>query len=126
MIPRPICCPCFQTAAGLRSSIDIYGDDYPTPDGACVRDYIHVSDLAAADLAALERAPTNAFTAFNLGVGQGSSVKQVIEAARHLAGRAIPTRVAPRRPGDPPVLVADARLAGEALGWAPARPTSRP
>jgi UDP-arabinose 4-epimerase len=109
-----------QAAAGRRTHIDIFGDDYPTPDGACVRDYIHVSDLAAAHVAALER--SDGFAAFNLGVGRGASVKQVIEAARKVTGKAIPARVAARRPGDPPVLVADARLAGESLAWAPVLP----
>jgi UDP-glucose 4-epimerase len=100
----------------------VFGEDYETPDGTCVRDYIHVSDLAAAHVAALERAGPNDFAAYNLGVGRGSSVKAVIEAARRVTGRDIPTRSEPRRPGDPPVLVADASLANEALGWTPRQP----
>ena len=111
-----------QTAAGLRSHIDIYGQDWPTPDGSCVRDYIHVADLASAHVAALERGTANGFAAYNLGTGAGASVVEAIAAARRVTGKPIPTRSAPRRPGDPPVLVADAALAREALGWTPALP----
>ena len=111
-----------EAAAGLRPHIDVFGEDYPTPDGACVRDYIHVCDLAAAHVAALEKAAPNDFAAYNLGVGRGASVKAVIAAARRVTGREIVERPAPRRAGDPPVLVADARLAAEALGWTPQLP----
>ena len=108
-----------QTALGLRPHVEIYGDDYDTPDGTCVRDYVHVSDLARAHVAALERGGVNGFAAYNLGTGRGASVRDVIEAARGVTGRTIETRLAKRRDGDPPVLVADAGLAQAALDWSP-------
>ncbi len=100
--------------------VQIYGDDYPTPDGTCIRDYIHVLDLAAAHVAALNWLASGQASQFvNLGTGQGYSVKQVIDAAQRATGLPIPTRVCPRRPGDPPALVADSGKAAQVLGWRP-------
>src|SRR5437762_6263290 len=96
-----------QVALGQRPSISIFGDDYPTPDGTCVRDYVHVDDLAAAHLAALERLQPGKSIKVNLGTGRGYSVREVIEACRQITGHAIPEAIGPRRPGDPPELVAD-------------------
>jgi UDP-glucose 4-epimerase len=94
----------------------MFGDDYQTPDGTCVRDYIHISDLAQAHVRAIEGRFEGAF---NLGNGEGYSVRQVVDAARRVTGHAIPAAVSPRRPGDPDRLVADARKAREVLGWRP-------
>jgi len=107
-----------QTALGQRAQIDVYGTDYPTADGTAVRDYIHVQDLAEAHLRALEHLCSGREgTALNLGTGHGHSVREVIAAAEAVSGRAVPWRDAARRPGDPPVLVAEASLAAERLGW---------
>ena len=106
-----------QVALGSRKSIKIFGDDYPTPDGTCVRDYIHVDDLAAAHVAALEKLEPGSQLKLNLGTGQGASVQEVIEACRNVTGHPIPAEVVARREGDPPELVADASLAREVLGW---------
>jgi UDP-glucose-4-epimerase GalE len=109
-----------QVAAGQRTHIEIYGDDYPTPDGTCVRDYIHVGDLADAHVRALQRLPQHeGLRGYNLGTGRGYSVKQVVETARRVTGRPIRAEVRPRRAGDPPSAVADASLAGRELGWQP-------
>jgi UDP-glucose-4-epimerase GalE len=108
-----------QVALGQRESIQVFGNDYPTPDGTCVRDYIHVDDLAAAHLAALERLEDGSQLKMNLGTGNGASVLEVIEACRRVTGRAIPAEVVGRREGDPPELVADARLANKTLDWQP-------
>lgn len=111
-----------DTALGRRSSIRIYGEDYPTPDGTCIRDYIHVSDLADAHLLALEALnadTTGGRMIFNLGNGQGFSVRQVIESARRVTGHPIPAEFHPRRPGDPAVLVASSAKAIRELGWKP-------
>ncbi len=109
-----------DAAIGARDHIDIYGTDYDTPDGTCVRDYINVTDLAEAHVAALEYLFRGGKTdAFNLGNGKGFSVRQVIEAARKVTGREIRTVESPRRPGDPAVLVADAGKAMSVLGWRP-------
>jgi UDP-arabinose 4-epimerase len=111
-----------QTALGQRSHIDIYGTDYPTPDGTAVRDYIHVQDLAEAHVLALGHlADGGESLALNLGTGEGHSVRRAIAAAERVTGRRIACREAPRRPGDPPVLVADASRARTALGWVPRR-----
>ena len=99
----------------------INGDDYPTPDGTCVRDYIHVADLAEAHLLALKAATSGEHLICNLGNGEGFSVRQVIETVRQVTGHPIPEVVAPRRGGDPAVLVASARAAREKLGWNPSR-----
>jgi UDP-glucose 4-epimerase len=108
-----------QVALGQRPSISVFGEDYPTPDGTCVRDYVHVEDLATAHLAALERLQPGKGIKVNLGSGRGYSVREVIEACRKITGHAIPAASAPRRAGDPPELIADARLARELLGWTP-------
>ena len=109
-----------QTALGQRPQIDIYGTDYPTPDGTAIRDYIHVQDLADAHLRALEHLDAGgASAALNLGTGRGHSVREVVRVAEAISGRRIPCRETARRPGDPPVLVADPRLAAEVLGWRP-------
>jgi UDP-glucose-4-epimerase GalE len=106
-----------QVALGQREYAEIFGTDYPTADGTCVRDYIHVDDLATAHLAALEKLKPGDELKLNLGTGQGASVKQVIDHCREVTGHSIPTREGPRRPGDPPELVADASAAKRALGW---------
>jgi len=109
-----------QTALGQRPQIDIYGTDYPTADGTAIRDYIHVQDLADAHLRALEHLGAGgASAALNLGTGHGHSVREVVRVAEAISGRRIPCRETARRPGDPPVLVADPRLAAEVLGWRP-------
>jgi len=112
-----------QVAAGERSHISVYGSDYPTPDGTCVRDYIHVEDLAKAHTLALEALQPGQWRAYNLGNGQGYSVREVIEAARRVTGHAIPVQETPRRPGDPAFLVASSAQIRAELGWTPARPT---
>jgi UDP-glucose-4-epimerase GalE len=108
-----------QVALGQRPQIDIFGTDYPTPDGTCVRDYIHVVDLAEAHLLALERLAPERGQVYNLGNGHGYSVRQVIEACQQVTGRKIAQREAPRRAGDPPVLVASSERAMRELGWKP-------
>lgn len=110
-----------QAAAGSRAYVEIYGDDYPTPDGTCVRDYIHVVDLARAHILALG-ALDQGSRIYNLGCGgAGYSVREVIQAARQITGREIPERVGPRRNGDPATLVASADRIRRELGWNPAR-----
>lgn len=109
-----------RVALGQAAVVEIYGDDYPTPDGTCVRDYIHISDLARAHLLALE-ALDRGSRIYNLGVGGGSSVRQVIETAREVTGHPIPAKTVARRPGDPAVLVASPDRIGEDLGWRPER-----
>ncbi|HSK71872.1 MAG TPA: UDP-glucose 4-epimerase GalE [Pyrinomonadaceae bacterium] len=112
-----------QTALGIRPRIAIFGDDYPTPDGTAVRDYIHISDLSQAHLLALEYLRNGGASEFiNLGNGSGYSVKEVIEAAKKVTGREIEAVIAPRRAGDPSKLVADSRKAREVLGWKPQFP----
>lgn len=107
-----------EAAAGLRPRVDIYGDDYPTADGTCIRDYIHVSDLAEAHVAALRHtAGHEGADAFNLGNGRGFSVLEVIETVERVTGRRVPVQHCPPRPGDPSRLVADATRAMETLGW---------
>lgn len=110
-----------QVAQGRRASVSIFGDDYPTPDGTCLRDYIHVADLAEAHLLALDKAPAGEHLICNLGNGNGFSVRQVVEAAREVTGHPIPANVEPRRAGDPAVLVASADRARQRLGWQPRR-----
>lgn len=111
-----------QVALGQREHISVFGEDYPTEDGTCVRDYIHVGDLADAHLLALERLVQGGESAvYNLGNGQGYSVKQVIEAARQITGHAIPAQIEARRAGDPAVLVASSERARRELGWEPKR-----
>jgi UDP-glucose-4-epimerase GalE len=106
-----------QVALGQRAHAEIFGTDYPTPDGTCIRDYIHVDDLATAHLAALEKLKPGDQLKLNLGTGRGASVSQVIDHCREVTGHQIPTREGPRRPGDPPELVADPSAAKRALGW---------
>ncbi|MFD4787966.1 UDP-glucose 4-epimerase GalE [Streptomyces sp. NPDC058459] len=110
-----------QVAQGRREAISVFGDDYPTPDGTCVRDYIHVADLADAHLLALDAARPGEHLICNLGNGNGFSVREVIETVRQVTGHPVPEVVAPRRAGDPAVLVASAGTARSALGWNPSR-----
>ncbi|WP_284117421.1 UDP-glucose 4-epimerase GalE [Streptomyces fragilis] len=110
-----------QVALGRRGHISVYGDDYPTPDGTCVRDYIHVADLAEAHLLALKAAAPGEHLICNLGNGNGFSVRQVIDTVRRVTGHPIPEEVAARRGGDPAVLVASAATARDRLGWRPRR-----
>ena len=110
-----------QAAQGRREKVSIFGDDYPTPDGTCIRDYIHTSDLASAHLLAARRLLAGEGSGiFNLGSEHGLSVRQIIDAARKVTGRDFPVEVAPRRAGDPAVLIASNRKAREELGWVPA------
>ncbi|MFN7183861.1 MAG: UDP-glucose 4-epimerase GalE [Thermomonas haemolytica] len=109
-----------QVASGRRPHITVYGEDYPTADGTCIRDYIHVEDLCQAHLLALRQLLAGGESArYNLGNGNGYSVREVIEAARRVTGHPIPVQVGARRAGDPPVLVADASAARRVLGWQP-------
>jgi UDP-glucose-4-epimerase GalE len=108
------------SALGQRDALEIFGTDYPTPDGTAIRDYIHVTDLATAHVAALQHLRSGASSgAFNLGTGRGYSVREVIDAVSRATGRPVPVREAPRRAGDPPALVADAKLAKRVLAWKP-------
>lgn len=110
------------TAAGDRPHLDLFGDDYPTPDGTCVRDYVHVSDLADAHVRALQHLDGGgASTACNLGTGRGVSVREVVAQVERTTGREVTVRVRSRRPGDPPELVADIGGAARLLGWTPGR-----
>jgi UDP-glucose 4-epimerase len=108
-----------DVALGRRESIKIFGEDYPTPDGTCVRDYVHVSDLAEAHLLALGALDTHDRLIYNLGNGKGFSVKEVVESARRVTGHPIPVVAEPRRPGDPAFLVASSEKAIAELGWKP-------
>jgi UDP-glucose 4-epimerase len=115
-----------QVPLGRREQIRIFGDDYETPDGTCVRDYIHVNDLAAAHVAALRALEAGlGREAFNLGNGAGFSVRRVIETARQVTGHPIPAEVQPRRPGDPARLIASSEKARRRLGWQPRMPELR-
>ena len=110
----------FQVALGQRAKIGIYGDDYPTQDGTCIRDYIHVMDLADAHILALNRLRKGGdSTVFNLGNGEGFSVKEVIEVCRKVTGHTIPAETSPRRAGDPAKLVASSEKAMHELKWTP-------
>jgi len=108
-----------QVALGQRSHIDIFGDDYDTADGTCVRDYVHVNDLAAAHLSALDAMDEQPALTINLGTGRGSSVREVVDMVRQVTGHAIPERIAARREGDPPNLVTSYARAKRELGWEP-------
>jgi UDP-glucose 4-epimerase len=111
-----------QVALGQRAHISIFGEDYATPDGTCIRDYIHVSDLADAHVLAVEKLRHGADSGiYNLGNGKGFSVKEVIQIARQVTGHEIPARVEPRRAGDPAELIASSDLARQELGWKPSR-----
>ena len=117
LIPRIL-----NVALGRLENVNIFGTDYPTPDGTCVRDYIHVSDLAAAHLLALQALEKSSPLIYNLGNGQGFSVRQVVEVARKVTGRAIPVLESPRRAGDPAVLIASSEKIRRELGWQPTVP----
>jgi UDP-glucose-4-epimerase GalE len=108
-----------QAAAGTRANITVFGNDYDTPDRTCIRDYVHVSDLASAHVAALDVCAPGKFAAYNLGTGRGVSITEVIELARRITGRPIAVSTAARRAGDPPMLFADASLANRELQWTP-------
>lgn len=111
-----------QVALGQRASIAVFGDDYPTPDGSCVRDYIHIEDLASAHVLALHGLDQRPFMRYNLGNGAGYSVLEVIESARRVTGHAIPAVIQPRRPGDPAILIAGSARIQDELGWQPQHP----
>ncbi|MEJ6012460.1 UDP-glucose 4-epimerase GalE [Corynebacterium sp. H127] len=110
-----------QVALGHRDKIMIFGDDWPTPDGTPVRDYIHIRDLADAHLLAMESNATGQHRIFNLGSGDGYSVRQVIDVCREVTGHPIPAEIAPRRAGDPATLIASSQRAKAELGWRPTR-----
>ena len=112
-----------QVVAGERPAFGIYGGDYPTPDGTCIRDYVHVDDLAEAHLLALAAATPGEHRIYNLGSGAGFSVLDVVEAVRRVTGHPVPTEVSDRRPGDPAVLVASSARIRDELGWSPRKPT---
>lgn len=112
-----------DVAAGRRAALGVHGTDYPTPDGTAVRDYVHVDDLADAHLLALEAATPGEHRIFNLGNGAGFSVLDIVESVRAVTGHPLPVRPGPRRPGDPPVLVASSELIQDELGWRPRRPS---
>ncbi|MGC2636214.1 MAG: UDP-glucose 4-epimerase GalE [Acidobacteriaceae bacterium] len=112
-----------DVAIGRRDKIKIYGDDYPTRDGTCVRDYIHMEDLVEAHLLALESLAEGGQRIYNLGNGSGFTVREVIETARRVTGHPIPAEVVPRRPGDPAILIASSEKIGRELGWKPRHTT---
>jgi UDP-glucose 4-epimerase len=114
-----------QVAAGKREQLQMYGNDYPTPDGTCVRDYIHVADLAAAHVLAVESIEPGRHEIYNLGNGNGYTNMQVVEAAREVTGHPIPVALAPRRDGDAVITVASSEKAQKDLGWQPAKPDLR-
>ena len=107
----------FEAIRGQRPELQVFGDKYPTPDGTCVRDYIHVSDLAEAHVSALEYLTTGTSRAANLGTGSGYSVREILSTIKRVTGREVPSRMAPPRPGDPAELVADPALAAKLLNW---------
>jgi UDP-glucose 4-epimerase len=111
-----------QVALGQREMISIFGTDYPTPDGTCIRDYIHIADLVSAHLLALEALGEKDKLIYNLGNGRGYSVREVIETAREVTGHPIPAQETPRRPGDSARLVASSDRIRDELGWEPAIP----
>lgn len=114
LIPRAL-----EVALGRRDRLLIYGNDYPTRDGTCIRDYVHIDDLARAHATALDFTLPGAAQVVNLGSGRGHSVLEVVEACRRVTGQSIPIEFAPRRPGDPPEIVADIRRAAELFAWRP-------
>lgn len=105
-----------KVATGEKEFVQVFGDDYPTPDGTCVRDYVHLLDLSSAHILALQK---EALGAYNLGTGHGISVKEIVEACRKVTGHPIPVKISPRRPGDPPALYASGAKAREVMGWNP-------
>jgi UDP-glucose-4-epimerase GalE len=114
-----------QAATGKRPHVEVYGTDYPTPDGTCIRDYIHVDDLAEAHILALDKLGPGVQLKYNVGVGRGYSVREVIRTVEEVSGRKVPVKEGPRRPGDPPVLVANADKIRAELGWVPQYPELR-
>ncbi|MFZ0821005.1 MAG: UDP-glucose 4-epimerase GalE [Candidatus Acidiferrales bacterium] len=114
LIPRVL-----EAAAGQRDYFEIRGDDYPTPDGTCVRDYVHTLDIADAHVLALDSLDRVSGEAFNVGTGRGHSIREVLETARRVTGRPIPAKLASRRPGDPPTLVASGEKIRRMLKWSP-------
>jgi UDP-glucose 4-epimerase len=108
-----------QVALGQREKLTIFGNDYPTPDGTCIRDYIHVIDLAEAHILALEALADGQSRKYNLGNGKGYSIMEVLQTARDITGHPIPAEVGPRRPGDPATLIADSTRIMQELGWHP-------
>jgi UDP-glucose 4-epimerase len=108
-----------RASSGEQDFFTIYGDDYPTPDGTCLRDYVHVLDIAQAHICALERMKRPEMRAFNIGLGESYSVRQICEAAEQVTGKPIPVRIGPRRAGDPPILCASPQRIREELGWRP-------
>jgi UDP-glucose 4-epimerase len=110
-----------RVASGARESVQVYGEDWPTRDGTCVRDYIHIDDLAEAHALALQHAQPGRHAVYNLGSGTGFSVREVVEACRTVTGHPIPAVAAPRRDGDPAVLIASSDAARAELGWRPSR-----
>jgi len=115
-----------QTILGQRPHIEIFGTDYPTPDGTCLRDYIHVDDLAEAHRLALEQLQPDKRLVYNAGTGKSHSVREVIRVAEEITGKKVPVKEAPRRPGDPPELVADSSKIRREFGWSPRYPEVRP
>jgi len=113
-------------ALGRRGPVVVFGTDYPTPDGTCIRDYIHVEDLCDAHILAMEALRPGETRFYNLGIGHGYSVREVIDAARKVTGIDIPTQLGPRRPGDPAVLYSDAGKIRRELGWSPRYTDIRP
>ena len=112
LIPRVL-----LAALGRAPDVTLFGDDYPTADGTCIRDYVHVEDLVAAHLVVMEHLEPGRPRRYNLGIGHGHSVREIVDAARRVTGRPIPLQIGPRRPGDPPVLYADPTRIRDDLGW---------
>lgn len=108
-----------QTLLGQREKLQVFGNDYPTPDGTCVRDYVHVDDLASAHLLAIENTDATTEEVFNIGTGAGHSVMEIIDSCERVTGQKVPWELAPRRPGDPPALVAEPAKLKSELGWQP-------
>lgn len=108
-----------QTLLGQREKVQVFGTDYPTPDGTCIRDYVHIDDLASAHLLAIEQTDLSTAEVFNIGTGSGQSVMEIIEACERVTGRDVPWEAAPRRPGDAPALVADPHKLESQLHWTP-------
>lgn len=109
----------FQAAMGKRPHVEVFGTDYPTRDGTCIRDYVHVDDLAEAHILALEKIQPGSKLAYNVGIGRGYSVREVIRTAEEVSERKVPVKEGPRRPGDPPELIASADRIRRELGWSP-------
>ena len=108
---------CLEVALGKRPHLTVFGEDYPTPDGTCIRDYVHVEDLVDAHLAALKAFEPGRFKCWNIGIGRGYSVREVLESCRRVTGHPIPAQLGARRPGDPPALYADPSAIARDLGW---------